>query len=141
MTNAITLVDTRYYWFSAFLKHCSDISVISCQTCSHVAHKNDYVCRVDRYLRLKTHLLENDIVCFGFNSARVNDHELLSAPFRLTVDPVSCDAGCILNDSTALTDELIKKCTLADIGSADNSNDRFCHFIYLLFSRFQAWQK
>ena len=132
MSNAIAFVDTGNDWLATLLEHCGNVSVICCKTCSYVTHKYDNVCSINRNLCLKTHLLQNYIVCLWLNTARINYYELFGTPLCFTVNSVTGNTWCILNYGTTLAYQFIKKCAFADVRSADNSNYRFCHFIYLL---------
>ena len=95
----------------------------------HVAHKDDDVRRLDGDLRLCFHFLENDIVCFRFDTTRVDQNDRLAVPFRFIVDSVACNARDIFHDGDARTCDLVKKRALADIRSADDRRNGLCHDI------------
>ena len=71
-TNAIALVDAGNNRLAALLEHHRNVAVIGGQPCANVTHKDDHVGGVDRHLRLLTHLLEDQVIGLGLNSARVN---------------------------------------------------------------------
>ena len=141
VTYAVTLVDAGDNGLSALFEHNRNISVIGGKSRSYVAHKKNYVGVVNSNLRLKFHLRQNNIVGLGLNTARVDNHELLSAPFGFSVDSVACNAGLVFNDRAALAYKLIKKCALADVRSADNSYYWFCHLYFRPFAVLTFAQK
>jgi len=126
-TNAIALVDAGNHRLAALFQHHRNVAVVGSESGANVAHKNDDVSGLNSHLRLLTHLFQNQIIGFGLNSARINENHTLAAPFGLAVDAVARNTGSVLNNRTTLPDELIKQSALANVGTSDNRNNRFCH--------------
>ena len=106
----------------------------------NVAQKYDNVGRVNGDLCLITHLRQNNIVRFGLDTARIDQHQLTASPFGFTVNTVAGDAGGILDDGAALSDQTVEQRTFAHVRSADDGNEWFTH-VYLPPLPYDVWHR
>ena len=120
----IHLVHAKHDRLARFQKHLCHLIISSSNSAFKVCHKNGDISFQYSKLRLSAHLSKDNIIRLRLDSARVNQHELVSEPFALCIYPISCDARSIFNYRKSLTDKLIKKSRLTNIRSANYRNDR-----------------
>jgi len=68
--------------------------------------------------RLSKNLGRNEILCFGKDSAGIDDPNAAAAPFGITVQAISGNAGLVANNGTARPHDAIEQGGLAYIGPA-----------------------
>ena len=68
-----------------------------------VDDKDDGAAFVEREVDLLLDKIHEGVFRLGHNAARVDDVEFLPRPFGLTVEPVSGNAGLVVNDRRAFS--------------------------------------
>ena len=127
--DVINLVDNQNDRLAALAQHDGDFLVVGSHACAPIRKEEDDVAGFDGDFRLTAHLLEHDVVGFGFDTAGIDQGELVVEPFAVRVDAVAGYAGRILDNGDALLGDLVKESRFADVRSADDGNKRFCHVI------------
>ena len=64
------------------------------------------------------------VVRIEFEPARVDDHEPAAIPLRVAVQAVAGRPRAVLDDGGAAADDAVEERALADIGTADDGDDR-----------------
>ena len=129
LAERVAFVDADDHRHIAALEHLRDVEIRRHHARAHVGHKDDDVRRVDRDLRLRAHLREDDVLRFRLDAARIDEREAAVFPLALAEDAVARDARRILHNGKALSDQLVEQSRFADIRSADNRHDRFGHSV------------
>ena len=125
LADFIHLVDDGDHGLPRLFQHDGDVAVVRDQPALHVAQEDDDVGSLDGEGRLTAHLPQNGVVALRLDTAGIDEKEAMLSPLRIRIDTVAGNARRILDDGTALADNLIEQCAFADIRSADDSNDRF----------------
>ena len=130
----VHLVHRQHDGLAAALEHAGHLLVRGGEAGLDVRDEDDDIGVVDGDLGLLPHEGEDLVVGVGLDTAGVHQTELPAGPLALAVDTVAGDAGGILHNGQALSDELIEQHGLAHVGAAHNGDQRFCHKFTLLFN-------
>ena len=124
----IDLIDDEHNGLLTAAKHIGDLFIGSGYAGSAVNDENNDIRGLDCKLRLTAHLLCDYILALGLDSARINECESIVKPFRIGIDPVTGNAGGILDYRYALSDYFIKQGRFANVRATHYCYQGF-HFI------------
>jgi len=122
ISDTITFINAQNNRLAALLQHCSDFLIGCGNTGLHINHQNGHFCAFDCKLCLTAHLRKDNIIRVWFDTAGINQHNFMVAPFTGRIDSVTGNARSIFHDGKTLTDQLIKQGGFADIWATHHSN-------------------
>ena len=99
----VALIDCADNRLACLPEHDRDLFVSCGKTCLDITHEDDDVCRLDGDLGLYPHILQDDIIRLGLDTARVDHDKIPASPGRVCIKPVSGNAGRIVYDGDSLT--------------------------------------
>ena len=105
-------------------QHGGHLLVRGGEACPNIRQKDNHRGGLDGGLGLVPHELQNLAVRPGLDAAGVHQGEGPAAPVGLPVDAVPGDAGGVLHDGQAFSDDLIEQHGLAHVGAAHDGDDR-----------------
>lgn len=123
----IDLVDHQNNGLAAFAQHRGHVFVVGSHAGAAIGEKEDDVAGVDRDFGLTAHLLEQNIICFRFDSAGVDQRKFVIEPFAVCINAVAGYAGCILHNGNAAACNFVKEGRFAYIRAADDRDKGFGH--------------
>ncbi|CCZ60868.1 predicted dithiol-disulfide isomerase involved in polyketide biosynthesis [Hungatella hathewayi CAG:224] len=95
---AVHLIDSQYDRFLGLAKHVGNLGIRVHQSLAHVHDKDDDIRGRDGNLRLLSHLGQDDVTAVRFDSACVDQGEILVQPRTVGINSVSRHPRCILNN-------------------------------------------
>src|SRR5262245_20729098 len=101
-----------------------DLAIARGQPGARVDHEDDRVDYGNRLLGLARHFRVDALLRGGLEAASVDGDEGAAAEPALPVVPVARDARDIVNDRVAAEGQPVEKGRLADVGPADQRDDR-----------------
>ena len=105
----VHFVDCEHCGLSRAQQHIRNILVGGGDTRAHIGDEDDDIRCAYGDIRLLAHEHEYLVIGRGLDAAGVDDIKLVAAPLALSIQPVTGDAGRVLNDGQALAHELIKQ--------------------------------
>ncbi len=123
----VALIDAEDDGLSALLEHGGHLEVCCDHAVPDVRDEDDDFGAVDGQLGLTAHLGQDDVIGMGLDAAGVHQQHGVAQPLTVPVDAVPGDAGRVVHDGEALTDEFVEQGGLAHVRPAHNGHDRFCH--------------
>ncbi len=126
--HALGLVGGEHGGLAQLAQVIGDVVVLRGQACAGVDHEDHHIGLGHRLTGLLGHLDVDAAFGRGLEAARVDDDELAAAQARVAVVAVAREAGEVGDDGVARLGQPIEQGGLADIGPADQGNDRFHHW-------------
>ena len=110
-------------------QHGGHILVRGGETLPAVHQEDDHIRHIDGKLGLPPHLGADDILLDRLDAPGIHQGKGMLQPSRLPVDAVPGNAGGILYDGDAFSDDPVKKGGFSNIGTAHHCHQRLCHGI------------
>ena len=126
-TRAIALLDCEHNRLARAAQHRCYLLIGCGHTAVQIRHQNNDICRLNGCFRLHAHEFQDFTVRARLNAAGINDLKSASAPFGVRIQPVTGDTRRVLYNREALTGKAVKQLRLADVRTADNRYNWFCH--------------
>ena len=79
--HSVAFVDAQYNRLAALLQHCSDLLIGGGDAGFHIHHQNNDLCTFNRHLCLTAHLRNDNIIRIRLDTAGIDQHNLMVAPF------------------------------------------------------------
>jgi hypothetical protein len=92
-----------------------------------VQHEDDHVGLADRLLGLLDDLVDVAAVDLLPDAAGVDNREVAPIPIGLAIEPIAGRPGHVVGHRSSLADQAIEEGRLADVGAADDGDDRVGH--------------
>ena len=126
-SHGVTLVDSQGHGLAGLAQHGGHILVGGGNAGLDVHYHDDGIRQLDADDGLAAHEFQHIVLGAGLDAAGVHQREGAVAPFAVAVDPVAGNAGGVLDDGGAVTGELIEQHGFANVGTANNGDQTFCH--------------
>ena len=114
------------------MQECGNLHIRSRNPRLYIGNKDYYRGGINRKLSLRPHTRQYNVAVIGLDTARIHQHKPFTQPLAVAVDTVARNTRGIVHNGKTFAYYFIKKRRFADIRSADNCDNRFCHKARLL---------
>ena len=135
----VTLVDRENDRLARAQQHGRNVLVGGGNARAQVGDEDDYIRVRNRRFRLKAHELQDFVIVGRLDAAGVDYGEVAAAPVAVRVQAVTGNTRRVLDDGQALACQTVEKLRFADVRTAHNRNDRFCHRFSLPQGQFKSF--
>ena len=101
------------------------------QSLTYIHHKNDHVRRINGYLRLFSHLRNDHVPAFRFDTARIHHGKRIIQPSHICINTVTGHTWRIFYNGDILSRQGIKQCGFAHIWTSHNCYYWSAHILNL----------
>ena len=108
IAHAVAFIDAEENGLAGFEQHLSYFLVGRRHAVTNIRHQNGDIRSINGDLCLPAHLHQNDIIGRRLNTAGIDQHKLLAAPFAFGINAVTRNARGVLHNGQTLADEFIE---------------------------------
>jgi hypothetical protein len=120
----VDLVGRNQHWLAAAAQVLGDLEVDGGRALARVDHEQDQIGLFDRDLGLVADVRGQAGVEAGVEATRVDEQKVAALPRADAVQAITRDARLVLDDRLAAADETVEQRRLADVGAADDRDQR-----------------
>ena len=123
----IARLDSQHERLARAQQHGRNVLVGGGNARAQVGDEDDNIRVRNRRFRLKAHELQDFVIVGRLDAAGVDYGEVAAAPVAVRVQAVTGNTRRVLDDGQALACQTVEKLRFADVRTAHDRNDRFCH--------------